>query len=72
MAVHVCLVVASSEQGVTTNGVSTFQPCPTTPAEVAGGTAPTITLADGVARRTIRQVFTLRSRAQSNAGTDQQ
>ena len=71
MAVHVCLVVASSEQGVTTNGLSTFQPCPTTPAEVAGGTAP-ITLNDGVARRTIRQVFTLRSRAQSNAGTDQQ
>ncbi len=70
MAVHVCLVVASSEQGVTPNGVSTFRPCPTTPAEVAGGTA-AITLTDGVARRTINQVFTLRSRAQANAGTDQ-
>ena len=52
MAVTSALVVASSEQGVTPNGMSTFRPCPTTPAEVAGGTA-AITLADGVARRTI-------------------
>jgi type II secretory pathway pseudopilin PulG len=71
MAVHVCLVVASSEQGVTADGVSRFRPCPTTPAEVAGGTAE-ITLNDGVARRTINQVFTMRSRAQSNAGTNLQ
>jgi type IV pilus assembly protein PilW len=69
IAVHVCLVVASNEQGVTADGVSRFRPCPTTPAEVTTGTAE-VAVNDGVARRTINQVFTLRTRAQAAAGTN--
>ena len=47
---------------------SHFKPCPTTPAEVATGTAE-VAVNDGIARRTINQVFTLRARAQAAAGT---
>jgi len=68
IAVHVCILVASSEQGVTPDGVSHFRPCPTTPAEAATGMAE-VTVNDGIARRTINQVFTLRSRGQAGAGT---
>ena len=68
IAVHVCLVVASTDQGVTPDGVSRFRPCPTTPAEVVTGTAE-VAVNDGIARRTINQVFTLRARAQAAAGT---
>jgi hypothetical protein len=69
IAVHICLVVASNEQGATPDGVSRFRPCPTTPAEVAQGMAE-VSINDGVVRRTINQVFTLRARAQAAAGTN--
>lgn len=69
VAAHVCLVVASAEQGTTPEAVSFFRPCPSTPAEVANGTAE-VAVNDGIARRTINQVFTLRTRGQANAGTN--
>ena len=69
IAVHVCLLVESNEQGATPDGVSNFRPCPTTPAEVLQGTAP-VALNDGVVRRTINQVYTLRARAQAAPGSN--
>jgi hypothetical protein len=69
VAVHVCLVVASAEANTTPDFVSHYKPCPTTPAEAATGMAE-VTVNDGVARRTINQVYTLRTRGQANAGTD--
>ncbi len=64
VAVFVCVQVRASETGSTPDGVSHFRPCPQDEIEAATGTAE-VTLNDGIARRTITQVFTLRARAQA-------
>jgi hypothetical protein len=65
VAVHVCLTVRSAEAGVGT--LTTPARCPQTPAEAATGVALTdVGITDGMARRTYRQVYTVRSRATSN------
>jgi type IV pilus assembly protein PilW len=64
VSIHVCVLVASTEQGVTAQAGQTHQLCPQT-ADQARGTVviPTATSADGRVRRAFSEVFTLRSRA---------
>lgn len=66
VTVHVCVLVASNDRGVTTQpGAATHTPCPQT-ANEAAGIDPIIdmpSLADGRIRRAFSQVFTVRSRA---------
>ena len=64
VAVFVCVQVRASEVGSTPDGVSRFRPCPQDEVEAATGTAE-VAVNDGFARRTITQVFTLRTRAQA-------
>jgi type IV pilus assembly protein PilW len=64
IAVYVCVQLRTTEAGTTADGISYFRPCPQTAQEAATGTAEIQSL-DGIARRTVTQVFTLRSRAQA-------
>jgi len=70
VSVHVCVQLSTAEAGVTPDGTSVFTPCPQTVAEALdpSSIAP-LTLADGIARRTYSQVFTLRSRGQALPGS---
>lgn len=64
VSVHVCVLVATTETGVTAGAGKTYRLCPQT-AKQADGTAetPTEDSADGRIRRAYTQVFTVRSRA---------
>ncbi len=64
IAVYVCVQLRTAGAGTTADGISYFRPCPQTAQEAATGTAEVQSL-DGIARRTVTQVFTLRSRAQA-------
>lgn len=64
VAVFVCVQLRASEVGSTPDGVSRYRPCPQDEVEAATGTAE-VAVNDGFARRTITQVFTLRTRAQA-------
>ncbi len=68
IAVYVCVQLKTASAGTTADGISYFTPCPQTAQEAATGTAEIQSL-DGIARRTVTQVFTLRSRAQALAGS---
>jgi hypothetical protein len=65
VAVLVCLQVRTAEAGTTATAAFTFQPCPQDEVEAATTGAAPVTLNDGIARRTITQLFTLRARAQA-------
>lgn len=70
VSVHVCLLLGTAESGVTPDGNSTFTPCPQTVAEALDPSSiAQQTLTDGIARRSYSQVFTVRSRAQAQAGS---
>lgn len=70
VSVHVCVQLSTAEAGVTPDGTSVFTPCPQTVAEALDpSTIAPQTLADGIARRTYSQVFTLRSRGQALPGS---
>lgn len=71
VAVYACVLVEASQAGTTADGASTFQPCPQDENAAATGT-PTTTVADGIARRSYTQVYTIRSRAQARAGSQAQ
>ncbi len=73
IAVYVCVQLRTAGAGTTADGISYFRPCPQTAQEAATGTAEIQSL-DGIARRTVTQVFTLRSRAQAQtaSGRNQQ
>lgn len=66
VTVHVCVLIASNDRGVTSQtGTATHTPCPQTAEEAAGIDAivPKDSLTDGRIRRAFSQVFTVRSRA---------
>lgn len=68
VAVHVCLLVATPEAGISSAGAdATFRPCPQTAVEAASEVAPVPLPADGRLRRSYRATFALRSRAAANA-----
>jgi len=71
VAVYVCVLMRTSEAGTTVDGTSTFEPCPQNETEAATGAAPT-TVADGIARRSFTQVYTIRARSQARAGSQAQ
>lgn len=71
IAVYVCVLVRTADAGTTVDGTSTFEPCPQTEAEAATGTA-VATVADGIARRSFTQVYTIRARSQARAGSQAQ
>lgn len=64
VAVLVCVQLRTAELGTAATAAVTFQPCPQDEVEAATG-APPVTLNDGISRRTVTQLFTLRSRAQA-------
>jgi hypothetical protein len=68
VAVYACVQLRTAEAGTTPEGVSRYRPCPRDENEAAVGTAE-VALNDGIARRTFTEVFTVRSRAQSRAGS---
>ena len=68
IAVYVCVQLRTTDAGVTPDGVSYYRPCPQNEVEAGTGTAE-VAIADGVARRSYTQVFTVRSRAQAGAGS---
>lgn len=71
IAIYACVLVRTADAGTTVDGTSTFEPCPQNEAEAATGAAAT-TLADGIARRSYTQVYTLRARSQARAGSQAQ
>jgi len=71
IAVYACVLVRTAEVGTTLDGTSAFEPCPQDETEAATGTAPT-TVADGIARRSFTQVYTIRARGQARAGSQAQ
>lgn len=68
VAVYACVQLRTTEAGTTPDGVSRFRPCPRDETEAAIGTAE-VALNDGIARRSYTEVFTVRARAQSRAGS---
>ena len=64
VAVLVCIQLRASEAGTTPDGVSRYRPCPQDEIQAATGTAE-VAVNDGIARRTITQMITLRARAQA-------
>lgn len=67
VSVHVCVLVATPEQGTTSAGAAaTFIPCPQTANEAAAEVAPVALPADGRIRRAYRASFTVRTRAAAN------
>jgi type IV pilus assembly protein PilW len=64
VSVHVCVLVATTDQGVTAQAGQTYQRCPQSADQARGTVAiPTATSADGRIRRAYTEVFTVRSRA---------
>lgn len=64
VSVHVCVLVATTDQGVTAQAGQTSQQCPQTAAQARGTDAiATPASADGRIRRAYSAVFTVRSRA---------
>lgn len=71
VAVYACVLVATAESGTTLDGTATFEPCPQNETEAATGVAP-VAIADGIARRSYTQVYTIRARSQARAGSQAQ
>lgn len=72
VSIHICALVRTAQQGVTTNtsgSASAYTPCPTTPAEATGVPAAKPQPTDGRIRRAYTQVFTVRSRAAQSPTT---
>lgn len=64
IATHVCIVMKTQRAASSAVGGSfSYTGCPATPADVANGTGPTLSAADGSIHKTFRQVYTVRSRA---------
>ncbi len=64
VAAHVCIVMKT--QGLASSAVAgafAYVGCPTSPAQVASGTGPTLSAADGTIHKVFRQVYTVRARA---------
>lgn len=71
VAVYVCVLMRTSDTGTTLDGTSNFEPCPQDETEAATGAAP-VAVADGIARRSYTQVYTIRARSQARAGSQAQ
>jgi type IV pilus assembly protein PilW len=70
VSVHICVLVATAETGVTAGAAQTHELCPQTVDQARGLVAiPTATSADGRIRRAYTEVFTVRSRAAHTPAT---
>jgi type IV pilus assembly protein PilW len=70
VSVHVCVLVATGEAGVTAAAGQTYELCPQTADQARGLAAiPTAISADGRIRRAYTEVFTVRSRAAQTPAT---
>ncbi|MGE0313906.1 MAG: PilW family protein [Lautropia sp.] len=64
VAVHLCLVMKTrGSASSAVEGAYAYTGCPTSPAQVASGTGPALSAADGSVHKRFTQVYTVRSRA---------
>ncbi len=64
VSVHLCMVLRTRQAATSvTAGAFSYTGCPTTAAQLAGGTGPTLTAANGTIHKTFNQVITVRARA---------
>ena len=64
VSAYVCIVMKTQSPGTSAvGGAYGYTGCPTTAAEVANGTGPSLSAADGSIHKVFRQVYTVRARA---------